>query len=206
MEQLHKIEGAPYPAFCINMKGADVRRQHCAAQFDKAGIEVAFVRGFDGRASHLRHESHWISNQVGVCISHISVVEEIRHRGLGICLVFEDDIILGADFIPRLQNAMESLPADWDIACLSWFRGKSKPVVEPVSAAWGALVYGDIWGCACYLVNGTRGAEAVYDCLVPIRSHIDRMFWECCRDGYLKGYFITDQFVKQSWEFPSQNI
>jgi len=192
--------------FCINMKHASERRAHCEMQFEANGLEVTFIRAFDGRGSKLHHEEEWVSCQIGASISHIMAVEEIRHNGYGPTVIFEDDVVLETGFSQKLDTAFRTLPAGWDVAALSWFPSGDGAEFEQVDEHWQKFKAGDVWGQDCYIVNGAKGAEAVLDCITPIRSHIDRMFWESCRDGLLEGYFIKKQFVKQSGGFPSQNI
>lgn len=201
--------------FCINMKDATDRRAHCEEQFAKAGLTATFVRGFEGRASKLRHEQDWISQQVGVCISHYMVNEEIKHSKINEpVLVFEDDILLKENFRIELGNAIKRLPFDWHIAALSWFVGEGYSAqTHHLSDVWCEFISGDIWGCGAYLVNGYKGAEAVLNCITPIRSHIDRMLWECCRDGLMNGYFHSGA-MEEKWQrgivglkmFASQNV
>ena len=189
------------------MKGADDRRRHCEEQFERAGIEVTFVRGFNGRESRLRHEQDWISMQVGACISHITAVEEVRHNNLGLTTIFEDDVILCNNFNEQLNKALYTIPNDWHVAALAWFgNDKNPPVFKNINATWQQLKGGDVWGQAAYIINGAAGAEAVLNCITPVRSHIDRMFWECCRDGLMTGYFLKEPLVMQSWDFKSQNV
>lgn len=193
--------------FCINMKEAGDRRIHCIKQFEREGLDVKFIRGFDGRASKLRHESEWIDKQIGACISHYMAVEEVRHNNLGTTLILEDDIILEPDFKEKLKVAMAFLPDNWDVAALSWFVGEGFHAdFENTNDYWQQFMSGDVWGQAAYLVNGSPGAEAILNCITPIRSHIDRMFWECCRDKQMTGYFLKEPLAKQSWEFQSQNV
>ena len=192
--------------FCINLRRATERRRHCEEQFRAAGLDVTFIRGFDGRASRLHHEEEWVSSQIGASISHIMAVEEIRHNDYGPSVIFEDDVVLEPDFSHKLDAALCSLPVDWDVAALSWFTSGEGAEFRSVNDHWQKFTAGNVWGQDCYLVNGAKGAEAVLDCITPIRSHIDRMFWESCRDGQMTGYFIKQQFVKQGGGFPSQNI
>jgi GR25 family glycosyltransferase involved in LPS biosynthesis len=192
--------------FCINLPGAVERRRHCELQFEAAGIDVTFIRGFDGRASRLYHEEDWISCQIGACISHIMAVEEIRHNEYGPTLIFEDDVVLETDFAKKLETVLYALPEDWDVAALSWFPSGDGAEFRSVNQHWQKFTAGDVWGQDCYLVNGAKGAEAIMNCITPVRSHIDRMFWESCRDERMNGYFIKKQFVKQGGGFPSQNI
>jgi len=194
--------------YCINMKDAAERCAWCEEQFKREGMDVTFVRGFDGRASRLRHEQEWISKQVGVCISHISLMEEIRHSFQldEIYLVFEDDPIIEADFMNKLLARIETLPEHWNVAAVSWFGGDKGAEMERVNDDWSTFKSGDVWGQCCYLVNGSWGANQILECITPIRSHIDRMFWECCRDGLMKGYFMNNPLVLPNWSFKSQNV
>ena len=192
-------------AYIINLKGANDRFEHCKGEVDKARLQAKFVHGYDNRGHELKHAQDWISSQIGVSFSHYMVNEEIRHGELNEpILIFEDDFKLCDDFLGKLVYAIDRLPDDWQIACLCWFgRGHT---IEPVNETWVNFTGGDIWGCCAYLVNGSKGAESVCNAISPIWSHIDRMLWESCRDGKLKGYFIKDGFVQQLWDFKSQNI
>jgi GR25 family glycosyltransferase involved in LPS biosynthesis len=192
------------------MAHADDRRYHCMKQFDKAGIEATFIRGFNGKESQLFHKSNWITCQVGACISHYMAVEMVRAMDLGVTVIMEDDIILDVDFKKQISLALSSIPYDWDVAALAYFGAEphkgTPPVFEAINHHWSKVISGDVWGQAAYMVNGKKGAENILSCITPIRSHIDRMVWECCRDGLMNGYFINKQFIEQGWDFPSQNI
>jgi GR25 family glycosyltransferase involved in LPS biosynthesis len=134
-------------------------------------------------------------------------VEEIRHNKMGPTLVLEDDVKLPESFMFKLRDAIHALPADWDVAALSWFIGtQCSANWNSVNEHWQTFTKGDVWGQAAYLVNGSKGAERILNCIHPVYSHIDRMFWESCRDGKMKGYFSIHQLVHQTWDFESQNI
>jgi GR25 family glycosyltransferase involved in LPS biosynthesis len=196
-------------AFCINLKEASARRAHCEKEFEREGLNVTFVRGFNGRESKLSHQKEWVSTQIGASISHYMVVEEIRHNNFGPALILEDDISLPRSFALKLRDAMRFLPSGWHVAALSWIVQKEKGYTAEwtsVNDYWQKFVKGDVWGQAAYLVNGSQGAERILECIHPLYSHIDRMFWENCRDGKLNGYFLKNELVIQGSQFESQNI
>jgi len=196
---------------CINLPQAADRRAHCDEQFKIAGIDVKYLRAFHGRESRLKHESDWISNQIGACISHYMAVEFARIND-EITVIFEDDIKLTECFKTKLGVLLSQLHAtdsNWDVCALAYFGANGNNGDVPKFKDVGNLqkvTFGDVYGQAAYIVNGARGAENILNYITPIRSHIDKMFWECCRDGYLNGYFVKDQFVTQGWDFPSQNV
>lgn len=198
--------------FCINMKDAIARRQHCEKEFEREKIDATFVRGFPGRASDLVMNSanrRWMNCQIGVCISHYMVVEEIRHSNTNeFTLVLEDDVYLPNDFQNKLKNLLYDIPNDFDIACISWFVGNGfEADFRPVNDNWQTFIKGDIFGCAAYIVKNSASAEKILQCISPINSHIDRMFWEGCMNHRIaKGYFSrNNDFIKQGWNFESQN-
>lgn len=199
---------------CLNLKNAPDRRAFCEKQFEREGLDVTFIRGIHGRDNGLLSSQDWLSKQVGAFISHYMAVEEIRHNDYGLTLVLEDDIYLPENLESKLLMELVHIPTDFDVVCLSYFAGNDswnpgsgQTILEPINSSWSKLIQGNIGGLAAYLVNGKQGAENIINCITPFRSHIDRMFWECCRDNHMKGYFINNpDFIKQGWDFPSQNI
>ena len=196
-------------AFCINMEEAIGRKIHCEQQFKKEGIEAVYVRGFNARASKLSHEEAWITPpNIGCCLSHAMIAEEVRHNMTeGLVLVFEDDPVLEPRFMDRLRERLQTLPDSWDVAMISWFPdGGDYNALEwqSINRDWSKLLHGNVWGTGCYVINGSAGADNLLKCILPISSHIDRMFNESAKEGKLKSYFMNDRLAQPDWTLPSQ--
>ena len=114
--------------------------------------------------------------------------------------------IHGYAIAQRLQQVVDTLPADWQVAAIGWIAGSEHLPFAHITEHWQRHHAGDIWGTGAYLVNGAQGAAAILDCITPIRSHIDRMFWESVRDGRLKGYFLREPLAWQRTDMASQNV
>jgi hypothetical protein len=95
----------------------------------------------------------------------------------------------------------------WDIAMVSWFADGGDYTAlkwQPINQYWAKLKGGNVWGTGCYVLNGAKGAENLLKCILPINSHIDRMFNESAKQGMLNSYFMKDRLSHPDWSFPSQ--
>jgi len=188
--------------YCINMKHAAERRTHCQQQFERAGLDVTFVSGFDGRASQLTHNIDWVSKGVGCFISHYTVLEEIRHNRYGVTVIFEDDVILPDGFAETMGTVLEQLPAGWQVAALNYENDNAE--VVSVNDTWQQSLSGQIWRTGAYVVNGYEAAENILNHILPINLPIDRALWEAARDKRVAGYFIKQPICAHADHFATQ--
>ena len=183
--------------FCINMKGATERRQHCESHFAARGLDVSFVTGFPARQCSIRHVvSSFTLGMVGCYITHERLLEEIARNDYGPTLIMEDDVHLSqgfADFIGSFEA-----PCDWDIAFIGWY-GKGGQLTEPIDDTWCRLIEGrgHAWGAHCYMINGKKGAENILEILHPMQLEVDVQITTAMKRGQIKGLLMKSVLAHQ---------
>jgi hypothetical protein len=103
---------------CINLDRRSDRWANCLRQFESHGISVRRQSARDGLT--LQTPAHWRFGQgaYGCALSHIEAVREARDRGYESLLVFEDDVVLHADFRALFGRFANELPSRWDAILL----------------------------------------------------------------------------------------
>lgn len=188
--------------FCINMREAADRRQHCESHFAACGLaarglDVTFVEGFPARLCSIRHVNKNFSlGMVGCYITHERLIEEIARNDYGLTVIMEDDVQLAegfADFIKDFQA-----PCDWDVAFIGWYNGDHQPT-EPIDDTWERLIDGQgfAWGLHCYIVNGRKGAENILSILHPMWLQIDVQITSAIKHGKLQGLMLRRPLAHQ---------
>ena len=77
------------------------------AEFEKAGLDVEFFKGCDGRKKGK-------DGQYGCAQSHMRIWRDMLKRGFGQVLIFEDDVTLSPNFDSKLESIIEP-NGDWDM-------------------------------------------------------------------------------------------
>ena len=194
--------------FCLNIHTATERRTHCREQFTRAGIDVEFVRALDTRMNHIRHQNaNYKVGQLGCMLSHMRLIEEVGRHDISPAVIFEDDIRLVDGFRERLDEALLTLPDDWDLAFVGWwpeYFNYNQLRAKPVSEHWVRMTQGVLWGCHCYMVNGSRGADRALEILQPITGHVDDVLLRAIVECRIKGYFLREPLADQMGTFQSQ--
>mmetsp|Transcript_49113 Transcript_49113/g.147871 ORF Transcript_49113/g.147871 Transcript_49113/m.147871 type:complete len:329 (-) Transcript_49113:66-1052(-) len=119
---------APLPrALVINLPRHPHRLRHARAELSKAGIKLNLMEAVDGtamsqseRANNVTKLGQWFltPGMVGCFLSHRRCWEECVASGKPL-LIFEDDVVLAADFQRRAQAVLKVLPTDsWDAILL----------------------------------------------------------------------------------------
>lgn len=137
-------------AYCINLPRRGDRRERAAAQFEAAGLDVAFFEAIDGAG--LDHPRRVSDGQAGCCASHLALLRAARAAGHGHVLVFEDDIELAGDFQSQFATALARCPASYDLCYVGAICVES----------WGNYLYpfddrlarvGSVCGTHAYVAN-----------------------------------------------------
>ena len=194
--------------FCLNIDSAIDRRQHCDREFAKAGIDVMYVSAFETRRNNIRHTNpHYKIGHLGCYLSHLRLMEEIRRYDYSPAMIFEDDVWLADDFKTRLDEAMLTLPDDWEVAFVGWWPehfNYEQLRTEHIGPHWQRMVSGVLWGCHCYMVNGKKGGDKLMKILQPITGHVDDVLLWAIVQGHIKGYFLQQPLADQTGTFKSQ--
>jgi len=167
------------PAFCINLKRRLDRWKEFTSQpgVDALPVLKRFI-GVDGKTLNVRtderiplitkrnilanqrrsHEDLDTMGGVGCALSHIGVWEWMVENNAPLCLIFEDDAAVPAQFVPQVNQLIEQSPTlqdlnKWDLFVLCNQVGgvspiRSDPSVQDVKAFMGLQCYVMTLDCA----------------------------------------------------------
>jgi glycosyl transferase family 25 len=184
--------------FCINIKSAVDRKVHCITEFEREQIDVQFVSGFPAKLSSVRHVATTLSmGMVGCFISHERLLEEISRNDYNNTVIFEDDVKLNNGFKLKLENVLQTLPSDFDIAFLGWYKKGLLNSLVPVNNDWFTVGSAHVWGTHAYLIKNGESAAKILDTLHPIRNQVDLQILEDMRNGKINGYLLKTPICHQ---------
>lgn len=114
-----------FKIFVIHYNKLIDRKQHIINQFQKIGItNYEFFEDID-RDDLYNYDlsilsSEWLTSEnrkgiIAVTLAHFKLYEYIINNHYKHTLIFEDDVILSTDFIPKLNACMQQMPVDYDI-------------------------------------------------------------------------------------------
>jgi FkbM family methyltransferase len=195
-------------AYCLTLRQTPGREMDARAEFKKAGIEVQMFHGIDGVAFGLkttrtrpldvtRYELS--PGYTAMVVSHYMLWEMLTHVEGEEFLIFEDDVIMTEDFIPRYEKHRAALPDDWQMAYLGWAsEGHVTPVNDlTIQQRW-------FWGTHAYLVK-REALEILLSTNHIAAYHIDTQIIErTLKPGHLKFYnffpsLISQKTIEQRW-------
>ena len=131
--------------YCINLERRPDRRARAESQFERAGLDVEFFPGTDGR-EHAPSGLYVTPSEYGCADSHVRVWRDIVAKGHEVALILEDDVELSPNFGSKLEEVLEEAK-DWDMI----FLGYMLPIVRcDVSKN---LFEGQPLGTHAYLIN-----------------------------------------------------
>ena len=105
-------------AYCINLKKSTDRKALVTTEFEKAGLDVEFVDGYDAREENPLLENPIFIGDFGNLMSLRRVFENIVKNEHKMALVFEDTIRLVPNFSLKLESI--KLPSKLDIIYLGY--------------------------------------------------------------------------------------
>lgn len=113
----------PVKAYCITCDQIPWRRKQVEQVFADANLQVEMFRGLHGptfgieaRLGAYNSPTYKIgAGFVGLHLTNLLLWNVCLERPHDAILVFEDDVVLVPDFLPRLTEALAALPDDWQI-------------------------------------------------------------------------------------------
>lgn len=197
--------------YCISLDSASERRQHCGCEFDREGIEVQMVQAVDARANGLtRLCRDFPDGALGCSLSHLALAEQLSRGRESPSIIFEDDICLQRNFRRHLEEAMQILPPDWQLAFIGWEQGgwpaAPRFQTKVVNDYWMEITAGCLWGFHAYAVNGKEGAATLYRLMQPFTTTIDSQVFQAILDKQAKAYFLCEKLAWQCGGFKSQTL
>lgn len=122
---------SPLPkTFCINLERRPDRKDVMIERFNKANLDVEFVKAVDGRElawteelKHLFRNNTYGSHRgvIGCALSHYNLWRQLTNSNDDSYLIFEDDVTLADNFKEKLSHAYAQVENnDFDILYLTF--------------------------------------------------------------------------------------
>ncbi len=216
----HSIDSEPADqrpiAFVLNLQRAPERRAYAIEHLSSRGIRCEIVEAVDGKSlcfDELKANGTYSSaaskeafsrdlslSEIGCTLSHLRAYQHMLEAGVDQALIFEDDLLLIANFLPELSPRMDRLPKDWGILQLTC------PSTEFQAIGNGLVQYlGQTnlpVASSAYLISAS-GAETFLRNAYPIRYPADSLIGRGLRWG-IPTYGVDSPLAGQNNVFPSQ--
>jgi GR25 family glycosyltransferase involved in LPS biosynthesis len=113
---------------------------------------------------------------IGCYLSHYKIWEKIINQKLDNVLIIEDDIFTDIDS-EEFNKYINSIPNDYDIGMLSWFKLWFDPLNNPnknviINKYWNKYNSINVFSTGCYLIS-KKGAEKLIKNAFPICYQVD---------------------------------
>lgn len=156
--------------YLINLPHRTDRLRIAKQQFDRAGIAMPTIfPAIDAKRLKLRGTVEDNQGLIGCFLSHYFILQEALLNGYKRIAVFEDDVLLSANFSARLTEAMAQVPDKWQMLYMGYYERSGKAKVQ---VSENITIPKNTWGTHAYMVQND-GIKIMYDNLQTIRSHID---------------------------------
>lgn len=179
------------PVFVVSLLSSVQRRERLAKHFADMGIAFEWLDAVNGGdlskeemsrlcdMTEVESKPHWLTRgAIGCALSHYRIYELIIERGLPYALVFEDDVLLSADFKTCLEHTIPLLSGNQIISFYyqSWtpvkLQGRTR---KHISGKYFAYLPEDIsqpLNAAAYLIT-REAAISMTKNILPVRLAAD---------------------------------
>lgn len=100
--------------YCINLESRKDRKKECEEIFSSLKIPVTFFNAIDGNM--IKNVSTKISiGNIGCCMSHYKLWEEIKNKNYENVLIMEDDIEFSDNAVSLFESFYTEVPSDWQL-------------------------------------------------------------------------------------------
>lgn len=162
-------------------------------------FDFSFFWAIDGKKFTLAHPI--INSQaVATFLTHVSLINHVKDEPGESFLILEDDSEFAGD-LESIGEKISTLPDDWDMAFLGWYKSDFLETPKRVNEDW--VKVSRFWGMHAYLVK-KRSIAKIYQAIHNIDTHIDVQLSGVFSRGGLNGYFLKEPLFKQSDKFTSQ--
>ena len=98
--------------FCINLEKRKDRWDSFTEEMKKHSITgVVKYKGIDG--GEIYNPTRMLNGELGILLTHLSLIKECKNRNYENVLIFEDDLVLHENY-NNLGDYMNQVPNDWD--------------------------------------------------------------------------------------------
>lgn len=105
-------------AYCINLKTSTDRRKMMSEQFEREGLSVEFIEGYNARDEKPVLENSIYIGDFGNLMSMRRVFSDMVENNVEQAVIFEDTVKLCSNFKTKLNELV--LPDRWDIVYLGY--------------------------------------------------------------------------------------
>jgi hypothetical protein len=105
-------------AYCINLKTSTDRRKKMTDQFEREGLDVEFVEGYNSREEKPVLENSIYIGDFGNLMSIRKVLSDMVEHNIDQAVIFEDTVKLCSNFKTKLEQLV--LPDRWDLVYLGY--------------------------------------------------------------------------------------
>lgn len=110
--------------YCLTLKEVPERTEHAKREAAKAGIELDFIYGFFGKTLEVvpripMHSDYYIGRGITcIYLSWLMAWQIALREGHDEFVMFEDDLFLPEDFVPRLEKILSEKPSGCEMIFL----------------------------------------------------------------------------------------
>ncbi len=133
---------------------------------------------------------------VGCYLSHLSIYKKLIQSNYKYSIIFEDDVIMAADFYERLLYGLTVIPDDWDILLLGVMCLKCDIEKDYIKI-------NRFWGTHGYVVKKEGAVKLIEYLDKPLSKQIDADMSLLIKRGLIKVYGINPIIVAQDPKFGS---
>jgi GR25 family glycosyltransferase involved in LPS biosynthesis len=137
---------------------------------------------------------------IGCFLAHRGVMRHIAeqpHSSQG-TLILEDDVVIPADFMQKLQGVVAHLPRDWDILYLDKVNPKSEKVNEHVHKFTKQMTTHNNWGNWAYIVRNKNLKDRILPLLEFMIDPVDIQLHKFA--DYLNIYLAVPSLITSNKE------
>lgn len=174
--------------YCLTLPEQPERTERARKHFEEHHIPAEFVQGFNGAKSGLQATHPYnIDNPgtnyiigpatIGIFISHLMVWSIVAHQDSEHAMIFEDDVIIGDNFVERLSRVvMRDAPPDFDMiflgSCCTGGHKFQHIKGEVYDVRWPQCLHAYILAkkAARTLLEGYRDVFGPIDCLLALND------------------------------------
>jgi hypothetical protein len=118
--------------YCINLDKRTDRWNLAEPEFQKHGLNVERVPGYDGSKLNLEFPPEIKEGAVGCSLSHLFTIKLAKQNKLDNFLLLEDDVVFDDGINEKFFSVLDQVPDDWDMLYLGGqhFHGMDMPQVN----------------------------------------------------------------------------
>ena len=142
------------------------------------------------------HKNHEFknNNEIGCALSHLTVINNFLNSPLQqtIC-VFEDDIAISKDYLPKVKNILKNLPKDWEFVNLGRCWGdcfNQKKINDYIFKMEISL-------CSHSYILNKKGAKKIIYSIYPLKKPIDIEYIELMNGKTGLKFYNSERIFEQ---------